>query len=80
VSVVVLQQNKGSKLFSSFILLNVFVMKSPFFTDRCSDLENQTWLRLQGLVLTVLQADPVFLEAFLTLQEQLTVIALDKLR
>jgi hypothetical protein len=62
------------------MLLNVFVMKSPFFTERYSDLENQKWLRLQSLVLTVLQADPVSLEAFLTLQEQLTVIALDKLR
>jgi hypothetical protein len=55
-------------------------MKGPFFIERCSDTENQTWLKLQGVVLTALQADAVFLEAFMTLQDQLTAIALSRLR
>jgi hypothetical protein len=73
------QHNKGRKFLSTFLILNNFAMKEGLFNELCTDLEKRIWVKLESAVLLVLKADPQFLEAYISLQEQLTEIAVAEL-
>jgi hypothetical protein len=67
----IFQQNKGSELLSTFLILNAFAMNQDMFNELCSDEERQSWLRLESVILSVLKGDAHFLKAYITMQERL---------
>jgi hypothetical protein len=72
---VIFQQNRGEQLLSTFLILNTFVMKDLEFARLCSDNEKRIWVKLESVVLLVLRSDKVFLNAYITVQEQLAAVA-----
>ncbi|OHT06057.1 hypothetical protein TRFO_05708 [Tritrichomonas foetus] len=69
---VLFQQGKGQHFLSTFIKLNHFAMKVPYFLCYCDDEERFLWLKLESIILSCLTSDEVFLKAYVSLQDQFT--------
>ena len=71
----IIQQCNGKNFLSTFIKLNSFAMRNRYFLNYCSDNEKLLWLKIESVILFCLKLDPVFLQGYITLQDQFIGIA-----
>jgi hypothetical protein len=55
-------------------------MGNSEFMELCTDEESKTWLNLESAILSVLRMDKVLLDAYITMQEELSNVATQEMR
>lgn len=73
---IIFRQSDDKHLFSIFFKLNSFAMQNPSFLELCKDDEKSLWLKIEQMILRCLKIDPVFLKAYVTLQNEFMQCAL----
>ena len=69
------QQGKSKYFLSTFIKINYFAMLVNKFKSLCTEREQFLWLNLQNFILSCLQTDKKFIEAYMQIQDQFKLIA-----
>jgi hypothetical protein len=62
-------------ILSTYVVMSSFAMRIPAFADLCSDAENRSWLKLESVILSMLNKDTVFLQAFINFEETFAELA-----
>lgn len=70
-----LKQNPGTRLLSSFMILNIFAMQNTDFFTLCNEKQTYIWLKVQTAILTCLNLDKVFLTAYVNLHSEFSKMA-----